>query len=83
VNRGIYHACSCPESFEATINQFFGRIAPEHCFLNGDPVRCRINAVLCTNRETAGLFMYGCGDPATRDRILSSLPGADGKESVP
>lgn len=73
VNRSIYHASECPVSVEQVINGTFGRVAPGHCFLNGGEVRCRINAVLCTNKDKAGLYFYACGDPAERQRILSSL----------
>ena len=73
VNRGIYHACACPASFRVTINDTFGRIIPEHCFLNGDAVRCRINAVLCNNRKEAGLFIYVSENAEERERITGYL----------
>jgi hypothetical protein len=75
VNRGIYYATSCSSSFRGTINEIFGRIIPEHCFLSGDAVRCRINAVLCNNRHEAGLFIYVSNSSDERDRIARSLGG--------
>jgi hypothetical protein len=59
------------------INDSFGRVIPEHCYLNGDPVRCRINAVLCNNRSDAGLFVYAATMGEERDRILAFLNGAN------
>lgn len=73
VKRGIYYACACPGPFRGVINDSFGRIIPEHCYLNGDPVRCRINAVLCNNRSDAGLFVYASSTGEERDRILGFL----------
>jgi hypothetical protein len=75
VNRGIYHICACPGSFRTMVNDTFGRIIPEHCYLNGDAVRCRINAVLCNNRDTAGLFTYISNSAEERDRIEGHLAG--------
>jgi hypothetical protein len=73
VKRGIYHACACPVSFRVVINEIFGRIVPEHCYLNGDAVRCRINAVLCNNRQDAGLFLYVSNGTAEQDSITEFL----------
>jgi hypothetical protein len=75
VKRGVYYACSCPGSFRTTINDVFGRIIPEHCFLTGDAVRCRINAVLCNNRNEAGLYMYVSNITEEQDRITRHLNG--------
>jgi hypothetical protein len=75
VNRGIYSALTCPDSFRETINGTFGRITPEHCFLNGDEVRCRINAVLSNNRNEAGLFVYASNSADEQDRISGFLNG--------
>jgi hypothetical protein len=73
VNRGIYHACVCPTSFRVMINDSFGRITPELCYLNGDGIRCRINAVLCNNRKEAGLFIHISENVDERERITGFL----------
>jgi hypothetical protein len=75
VKRGIYYACACPGSFRVTINDTFGRIIPEHCFLNGDAVRCRINAVISNNRDEAGLYIYVSNTAEEQDRITRDLDG--------
>jgi hypothetical protein len=77
VKRGIYHVESAPGPFRGIINDHFGRIIPEHCFLTGDPVRCRINAVLCNNRTEAGVYVYACSEAGDRDRIAGILGGKD------
>jgi hypothetical protein len=77
VNRGIYHVSDCPVSFRSVINETFGRITPDLCYLNGDEIRCRINAVLCNNRKEAGLFYYASGNPEERARITGFLIGQD------
>jgi hypothetical protein len=73
VNRSIYHTVDCPQSFRTTINETFGRIIPEHCYLNGDEIRCRINAVLSNNRKEAGLFMHVSENKEERERITGLL----------
>jgi len=73
VKRGIYHAFACPVSFRVVINETLGRIVPGHCYLNGDAVRCRINAVLCNNRQDAGLFLYVSNGTAEQDSITEFL----------
>lgn len=73
VNRGIYHACSCPVSFRGTINDSLGRIPPEACYRGGDATRCRINAVLSGFRNEAGLFIYASGNTGEQELILRAL----------
>jgi hypothetical protein len=73
VKRGIYHVTSCPGTFREMINEHLGRIIPEYCLLTGDKDRCRINALLCNNRNDAGLFVYASNSSEERDRIAGSL----------
>lgn len=73
VNRGIYAARASPGSFRAMINEYFGRILPEHCLVGGDEFRCRINAVLCNNRRDAGLYIYPMGDGGEQARFAGLL----------
>jgi hypothetical protein len=58
VNRGLYHAVNSPDTLRTIINNRFGRIGPDDCLLSGDPVRCRINALLCNNKKEAGLYIH-------------------------
>jgi len=58
VSHGLYHAINSPDPLRTTINNRFGRIGPDDCLLSGDPVRCRINALLCTHKKEAGLYIY-------------------------
>jgi hypothetical protein len=49
------------------VNDTLGRVLPEDCYLTGDPVRCRVNALLCTNKKEAGLYVYyGSQEECTR-----------------
>ena len=57
VNRGLYHAVNASDPLCATINRF-GRIGPDDCLLSGDPIRCRINALLSTYKKEAGLYIH-------------------------
>ena len=57
-SRGLYQAIHCPASVRGMVNDTLGRVLPEVCYLTGDPVRCRVNALLCTNKKEAGLYVY-------------------------
>jgi hypothetical protein len=58
VNREIYHAVNCLSSFGEIVNETYGRILPEDCFLSGDPTRCRINALIGNNRKETGIYVH-------------------------
>ncbi len=58
VNREIYHAVNCSGSFGEMINDTYGRILPEDCFLGGDGTRCRINALIGNNRKETGIYIH-------------------------
>jgi hypothetical protein len=73
INNSIYHAVSCPESFRGIINDTYGRILPEDCYLRGDPVRCRINALVCNNRNEVRLYIHKCDKEEDCSRISKTL----------
>jgi hypothetical protein len=73
VNRGLYHAISSPDPLRTTINNRFGRIGPDDCLLSGDPVRCRINALLCTHKKEAGLYIHPAEKEDERLAIANAI----------
>jgi hypothetical protein len=75
VNKGIYHAVNCRDTFRVIINDLFGRISAEDCLLSGDSTRCRINALLCNNRNTAGIYIQTCEKEDERIHITEILKG--------
>ena len=75
VNKGIYHAVNSRDTFRVIINDLFGRISAEDCLLNGDSTRCRINALLCNNRNNAGIYIHTCEKEEERHRITEILKG--------
>jgi len=58
VNKGIYHAVNCRDTFRVIINDFFGRISAEDCLLSGDSTRCRINALLCNKKYAQDCALF-------------------------
>jgi hypothetical protein len=74
VNRGLYYAVSTSDSLLATINRF-GRTGPDDCLLSGDPVRCRINALLCNHKKEAGLYLYALEKEDERQLLIDALNG--------
>jgi hypothetical protein len=75
VNRAIFDVFNCTDSIRSTINDMLGRISPEDCLLTGDSTRCRINALLCTSKKEAGIFIQSSGDDEERVRITEILKG--------
>jgi hypothetical protein len=75
VNRAIFDVINCPDTIRHTVNDVLGRISPEDCLLSGDSGRCRINALLCTNKKDAGIFIQTSGDQEERVRITEALKG--------
>jgi len=75
VNKGIYHAVNCRDTFRVIINDVFGRISAEDCLLSGDSTRCRMNALLCNNRSAAGVSIHTCEKEEERQHITEILKG--------
>jgi hypothetical protein len=75
VNRGIYHVVNCPDTFRVIVNDTFGRISSDDCLLSGDRTRCRINALLCTGRNNAGIHIHPCEKEDERIYITEILKG--------
>jgi hypothetical protein len=73
VNRGLYHVINSKDSMCTTIGARFGRIGPDDCLLSGDPVRCRINTLLCTNKKEAGLYIHPVEDEDERLSITHAI----------
>jgi len=75
VKREMYHAANCPDTFRVMINDIFGRIFSDDCLLNGNSTRCRINALLCTNRNDAGIYIHPSENEDERTHITELLKG--------
>jgi hypothetical protein len=76
VNKGVYHAVNCQETFRLIINDVFGRISAEDCLLSGDSTRCRMNALLSNNRSASGVSVYQCENEEERQHITEILKGS-------
>jgi hypothetical protein len=72
-NRGLYEVVSCPDTFRKMINDTFGRVGPSDCLLSGDPLRCRVNAILSTNKKEAGLYIHTAETGEERAQITKAL----------
>jgi len=55
------HVCAaggCYGRFADTVNETLGAILPATCYRDGDATSCRINALICRNRNDAGLYFH-------------------------
>jgi hypothetical protein len=76
VKKAVYHVASCPDTFRGIINDQFGRISSDDCLRSGDSTRCRINAVLCNNRNDAGIYIHPVENEDERTAITEMLKKA-------
>jgi hypothetical protein len=76
VNKGIYHAVNCQDTFRIIINDSFGRISAEDCLLSGDSTRCQMNALLCNNKNASGISIHTCEKEEERKFIIDILKGS-------
>ena len=47
----------CLDTFSRRINQGYGRIDPKNCFIDGQPVNCRINNLVLSHISSFELFL--------------------------
>jgi len=73
VGTGPYQVISSADSFGSVINNRLGRVTPDDCLLSGDFVKCRVNALLCSCRNEAGLYLYDAVREEDRSRIAGAL----------
>jgi hypothetical protein len=76
VKKAVYHVVNCPDTFLGIINDQFGRISSDDCLLSGDSTRCRINAVLCNNRNDAGIYIHPVENEDERTDVTEMLKRA-------
>jgi hypothetical protein len=76
VKKAVYHVVNCPDTFRGIINDKFGRISSDDCLLSGESTRCRINAVLCNNRNDAGIHIHPVENEDERTDITEMLKRA-------
>ena len=72
-NRGLYLVINSPDPFCTTINNRLGRAGPDDCLLSGDPVRCRINALLCNHKKETGVYLYAAEREEERLSVIHAL----------
>jgi hypothetical protein len=72
-NRAMYYVVNCPDTFRVSINDSFGRISSDDCLLSGDRTRCRINALLCSSRNDAGIYIHPVEKEDERTHITETL----------
>jgi hypothetical protein len=76
VKKAVYHVVNCSATFRGIINDQFGRISSDDCLLSGDSTRCRVNAVLCNNRNDAGIYIHPVEKEDERSDITEMLKRA-------
>ncbi|MDO8873574.1 MAG: hypothetical protein Q7V05_12735 [Methanoregula sp.] len=67
------HAGYSHESFKKTLTQEFSRITAGDCYLDRDGTRSRINALLCSQKKTASVYLHAVDNEEERVRIVDAL----------
>jgi len=74
VSRGEIVCGGCSRgSFSDTINEYLGRVSSRDCYLDGDPVRCRINALLAAKKTDTTIYVHPLEDPDECQRVAETL----------
>jgi hypothetical protein len=63
----------CRTVFSHLVNDELGWLSPETCYRDGDPARCRINALLCNHRKEGGIYVHPVEDEDEVARIVREL----------
>jgi hypothetical protein len=63
----------CRTVFSHLVNDELGWLSPETCYRDGDPARCRINALLCSHRKEGGIYVHPVEDEDEVARIVREL----------
>jgi hypothetical protein len=69
----IIHGGCCHDSFGKLIGNNLGRISSQDCYLDGDSVRCRINALLAAKNPDAGIYIHSIANNEERVRVAEIL----------
>jgi hypothetical protein len=67
------HAGYSHDSFKKTLMNEFSRITAGDCYLDRDGTRCRINALLCSLKKTASVFLHAVDNEEERVQIVDAL----------
>jgi hypothetical protein len=67
------HAGYSHESLKKTLTNEFSRITAGDCYLDRDGTRCRINALLCSQKKTAGVYLHAVDNKEEGERIAGAL----------
>jgi hypothetical protein len=67
------HAGYSHESCKKTLTHEFSRITAGDCLLDQDGTRCRINALLCSQKKTAAVYLHAVDNEEERVRIADAL----------
>lgn len=67
------YAGSSQDSFKKTLTSEFSRITAGDCYLDRDGTRCRINALLCQQKNKATVYLHAVDNEEERVRIVDAL----------
>jgi hypothetical protein len=67
------YAGPCHTAFGTLMNDELGRIIPDMCYRDGNETACRINSLICSSRDSVGLFMHAMTDDAAIDELSRDL----------
>jgi hypothetical protein len=69
----IIHSGCSHESFSKTISEVFGRVSSRDCLLDGDEIRCRINALLSVKKPDTAIYVHVIPTEAERVQVAETL----------
>jgi len=64
---------SCHTAFGTLMNDELGRIIPDMCYRDGNETACRINSLICSSRDSVGIYLHAMMDDAAIDELTVDL----------
>jgi len=64
---------ACHTSLQVLIDETFGRITPDMCFVDGNETACRINAFLSSYKSTSAIYIHAIDDGAEMDACVEYI----------
>jgi hypothetical protein len=63
----------CHSSFGTLINDELGRIIPDMCYRDGNETACKVNSLICADRDSFALFIHAMTDDRAIEGLVSDL----------
>ncbi|MCX6688973.1 MAG: hypothetical protein NTZ39_04675 [Methanoregula sp.] len=69
----VGYVSSCYTTFGTFFNDELGRIIPDMCYRDGNETACRINSLICSSRDSVGVYVHAMTGDAAIDELSRDI----------